>query len=91
MIYDFPSLEKVLQFRDAYHWISEVKFSPNASCLAAASADHKIYIYERSKNNYVLRAVAEKHNDVIHSFDFSSDSQMIQSCSMDGEYVFCKL
>ena len=47
--------------------------------------DQKIYLYEN--NNFVLRARAEKHNASILFFDWSTDSQMVQSDSADFEHL----
>ena len=85
LIIDTASLEVKFEGRDSRHWIRDVKFSPDGTSFAVASMDQKIYLYEN--NNFVLRARAEKHNASILFFDWSTDSQMVQSDSADFEHL----
>lgn len=74
------------------HSISAVKFSNNCNVFACAAASNfKIYIHENSSDTgYRVLAVAEKHNSVVTSLDFSVDSRYIQGTSSSGEYLSCK-
>ena len=64
--------------------------------LAIGSRDSKIYLYDVGKE-ITLRAKCEKHNSYITHFDFSADSDYIQSncggyellffTTMDGAHV----
>ena len=73
-------------------WITDVKYSPDSRLFGVASADHRIYVYENNrKSRYKLLSVAEKHNSVVTSIDFSAESHLIQSDSLDHEHLCCKL
>jgi len=85
LIIDTASLEVKFEGRDSRHWVRDVKFSPDGTSFAVASMDQKIYLYE--SKNFILRAKGEKHNSSILWFDFSADSQMVQSDSHDFEHL----
>ena len=85
MIIDTASLDVKFEGRDSRHWIRDVKYSPDGRSFAVASMDQKIYLYE--SKNFVLQAKAEKHNASILFFDYSTDSQMVQSDSADFEHL----
>ena len=71
-------LSVAYESRDAKQWISDVKFSPDQNTLAIGSHDNNIYLYD-VPNAFELKAVMDKHNSYIHQFDFSADSQYMQS------------
>jgi microtubule-associated protein-like 6 len=85
LVIEVSSLDVKFEGRDSRHWIRDVKYSPDGTSFAVASMDQKIYLYETK--NFVLRGKAEKHNASILFFDFSTDSQMIQSDSADHEHL----
>jgi len=72
--------------RDSRHWLQEAKFSPDGKLFATASMDHKIYIY--SRENYRLKGTCSRHNSFVSGFDFSQNSDFIQSDSGDYEHLY---
>ncbi|KAK1947175.1 Echinoderm microtubule-associated protein-like 6 [Phytophthora citrophthora] len=82
-----------LTFEDkpAKEWISDVKFSPNGEVLALGSHDNSIYLYSVGDGalEFKKRKPFSKHNSYITHFDFSDDSNYIQSNCGAYEYLFC--
>ncbi|KAL7687927.1 putative guanylate cyclase activating protein [Plasmopara halstedii] len=81
---------KVFEDRPSKQAISEMKFSPNGLVLAVGSHDHKIYLYRLNHNGLkvVRTATFDKHHSYITHFDFSSDSQILQSNCGAYELLF---
>lgn len=86
VIIDANTLKPVFEGRDSRHWLQDVKFSPDGKSFAAGSMDHKIYIYNRE--NFRLKGTCSRHNSSINTFDFSEDSEYIQSDSADFEHLY---
>ena len=80
------SLEVVHQERPSKKPITEVKFSPDSKTLALGSQDQKIYLYDTQ--HYLPKAKCVKHNGGITHFDFSRDSNFLQSNCSAEEYLF---
>lgn len=99
MIYNALSREAgpaLWEDQPAKEWISDVKFSPCGTLVAFGSHDNAIYIYSISNSGNGMNPIAvkkrkpfAKHNSYITHFDFSSDSQYIQSNCGAYEYLFC--
>lgn len=75
--------------------INEIKFSPNGQILALGSHDHNIYLFKVSvtKDSIIklTRAgVFAKHQSYITHFDFSEDSQHLQSNCGAYELLYSK-
>ena len=64
-----------------------IQFSADGNTLAVASFDSKIYLYDVG-NAYALRGTITKHNSYITQFDFSADSQYVQSNCGAYELIF---
>merc|ERR1712159_58895 len=75
--------------RDSREWISDAKFSPDGKTFAIGSHDNKIYLYD-AEREFMLKAKCEKHNSFITHFDFSTDSDYIQSNCGGYELLFYK-
>ncbi|KAG3029619.1 Echinoderm microtubule-associated protein-like 6 [Phytophthora cactorum] len=84
---------EALAFEDkpAKEWISDVKFSPSGDILALGSHDNSIYLYSvgSGASEFKKRKPFSKHNSYITHFDFSDDSNYIQSNCGAYEYLFC--
>jgi microtubule-associated protein-like 6 len=80
-------LELIHEARDSKKWIQEIKFSPDGNTLAVGSHDNKIYLYDVG-NGFAIKATIGKHNNFISHFDFSSDSQYLQSNCGAFELLF---
>jgi len=72
---------------DAKEWIQDVKFSPDGATLAVGSHDNKVYLYDVA-GGFSLKATAGAHNSFITHFDFTADSQHIQSNCGAYELLF---
>eukprot|EP01042_Synura_sphagnicola_P001496 gene1496-1726_t len=86
IILDAATLKPIFEGRDSRHWLQEAKFSPDGKLFATASMDHKIYIY--SRENYRLKGTCSRHNSFVSGFDFSQNSDFIQSDSGDYEHLY---
>jgi WD40 repeat protein len=75
----------VAQKHDAKEWIEAIHYSPCGEYLAVGSHDNVIYVYD---NNYKLKAKCKKHSSFITSFDWSLDSNFIQSTCGAYELLF---
>jgi len=64
--------------RDSTKWLTDCKFSPSGEFLAMGSYDNKIYIYNVF-SGYALNATISQHQAFITNFDFSDDSEWLQS------------
>ena len=76
--------------RDSREWISDAKFSPDGKTFAMGSQDNKIYLYDVERS-FALKGKCEMHNSYITHFDFSSDSDYIQSNCGGFELLFSKV
>ena len=76
--------------RDSREWISDVKFSPDGKTFGMGSQDNKIYLYDVERS-FALKAKCEMHNSFITHFDFSRDSDYIQSNCGGFELLFSKV
>jgi microtubule-associated protein-like 6 len=72
---------------DSKEWIQDVKFSPDGTKLAVSSHDNKIYVYDVTAG-FSLKATCGAHNSFITHFDFSADSNFIQSNCGAYELLF---
>jgi len=70
-------LSVVYEGHESKEWISDVKFSPDGVTLAIGSHDNVIYLHNTT--DWSVRGQCEKHNSYITHFDFSKDSQYLQS------------
>jgi WD40 repeat protein len=80
-------LAVVHEGRDSKYPISDIRFSPDASTLAVASQDNKIYLYD-VPGGYAVKGIVESHNSALTHIDFSLDSQYIQSNCSAYELMF---
>ncbi|KAJ1457506.1 WD40-repeat-containing domain protein [Pelagophyceae sp. CCMP2097] len=86
VVLDSRSLEAVHEGRDSRHFIRCVKYSPDGKTFAVASTDQKIYLYDAKST--ALRAKCEKHTSPVTHLDFSADSAVVQSDSLDYEHLY---
>nr|CCA15182.1 hCG1784313 putative [Albugo laibachii Nc14] len=75
--------------------VSELKFSPNSNILAVGSHDHNIYLFKVlvTKDDTIKlsrTSVFAKHQSYITHFDFSADSQHLQSNCGAYELLYSK-
>ncbi|KAG1711816.1 hypothetical protein DVH05_009058 [Phytophthora capsici] len=89
--HDLDTEKLVFEDKPAKEWISDVKFSPNGEVLALGSHDNSIYLYSvgAGAQEFKKRKPFSKHNSYITHFDFSDDSNYIQSNCGAYEYLFC--
>ncbi|KAE9039083.1 Echinoderm microtubule-associated protein-like 6 [Phytophthora rubi] len=88
---DLDTDKIVFEDKPAKEWISDVKFSPCGNTLALGSHDNSIYLYSVSSgaSEFKKRKPFSKHNSYITHFDFSEDSNYLQSNCGAYEYLFC--
>ncbi|KAK3284095.1 hypothetical protein CYMTET_8242, partial [Cymbomonas tetramitiformis] len=65
-------------------WVSDLKWSPNARYLAAASHDATIKVFN-SEAGFGLVCTCKGHSSYISHIDWSTNSRMLQSNSGDKE------
>jgi microtubule-associated protein-like 6 len=82
------SLDLVHAGRDSKEWIQDVKFSPDGSMFAVGSHDNKIRVYDTTGGRFTLLCTANAHQSYITHFDFSADSNWIQSNCGAYELLF---
>ena len=80
-----PELEIACTLKDAKDAITCISFSPDGECMAAASADTNIYIYDIMKQ-YSLKCVCEAHSEIPRTLDYSTDSLRIMSTSQGPSF-----
>lgn len=69
--------------------VNDIKFSPDGQLLAVASSDSNIYLYRtENKKTYRRHAVCRGHTEGVTHFDFSLNSQYIQSNGEDKAIIF---
>lgn len=69
--------------------VNDVKFSPDDSVLAVASADTNIYLYKaEDRKNFRRLAVCRGHSGAVIHLDFSVNSQYIQSNGNDHSLLY---
>ncbi|OQS03517.1 microtubule-associated protein, partial [Thraustotheca clavata] len=88
VVRDDESLEIVFEDKPSKEWLSEIKFSPNNTCLAVGSHDTGIYLYSINGNKITKMGVFRKHTSYITHFDFSHDSKYLQSNCGAYELLF---
>jgi WD40 repeat protein len=73
-------------FKAANEWISDVKFSPDGTLLAAGSHDNNIYVY--NVQGWQKKTVFNKHHSFITHLDWSKDGTCLHSDSGDYELLY---
>ena len=86
-------LNILYETRDSKKYITEIKWSQNGENIAVGSWDSKIYVYDvdsevRTNIKLSLSSVIDQHNSFISHFDFSEDSQYLQSNCGASELFF---
>ncbi|EGR31701.1 hypothetical protein IMG5_103450 [Ichthyophthirius multifiliis] len=76
-LYD-QNLNQVQCVRSAKEWISDVKFSPDGTTLAAGSHDNAIYIHNIPDLKLKVKPL-RKHSSYITHIDFSQDGNVLHS------------
>jgi microtubule-associated protein-like 6 len=79
-------LTVIFEGRDTKKWISAIRFSPDSNTLAIASTDSYIYLY--NVEDFTSKGKCRGPSGPVTHFDFSSDSQWIQSNSNEFELTF---
>ena len=70
LILNFSTLEVEAVNRHAKEMISQVRFSPDSSFIAAASLDTNVYLYQFSRNGLYLSSVLKAHLAPVLHIDF---------------------
>nr|XP_026693817.1 echinoderm microtubule-associated protein-like 2 isoform X4 [Ciona intestinalis] len=90
LILDSSNLELITVHTDGNEQHDVIKFSPDGKFLAIGSHDNMIYIYNVSDDGrkYNKHGKLSGHSSYITHFDWSADSQNIQSNSGDYELLY---
>jgi microtubule-associated protein-like 6 len=86
-VYQESDLKLVHEGRDTQQYVRNMKFTPDGTSLGLASQDGRIFLYDVNKN-YQKRATFVKHNIYVTNFDFSADSQHMQSNCGNFDLLF---
>ncbi|KAG6611619.1 putative microtubule-associated protein [Phytophthora cinnamomi] len=88
---DLDTDKLVFEDKPGKEWISDIKFSPCGNILALGSHDNSIYLYTvgSGASEFKKRKPFSKHSSYITHFDFSEDSNYLQSNCGGYEYLFC--
>lgn len=73
--------------KDRTKEVSELKFSPNSELLAVGAHDSEIFVYA-VKKNFKIQAKMRGHHSTITHFDFSTDSNTLQSNCTSYELLY---
>ena len=74
------ALKGISKWQHTEQAISDIKFSPDDTLLAAGSTDGNIYLYRSDdKRTYRRLAVCHGHTDGVTHIDFSSNGKFLQS------------
>jgi echinoderm microtubule-associated protein-like 6 len=79
-------LTVIFEGRDTKKWITAIRFSPDSNTLAIASRDSYIYLY--NVEDFTSKGKCRGPSGPVTNFDFSADSQWIQSNSNEYELTF---
>ncbi|EAR94225.2 HELP domain protein (macronuclear) [Tetrahymena thermophila SB210] len=85
-LYD-SNLSQQVYTKQAKEWISDLKFSPDGSMLAAGSHDNAIYIHLMNDLKQKVRPL-KKHSSYITHIDFSLDGNNLHSNCGAYELLF---
>jgi WD40 repeat protein len=87
---EFPA-KKLFEVKDMSTRIDDLKFSPDSQYLAAGSHDRVIDIYryvgESEDPCFVHNGRCKGHSATVIALDWSVDSQLLRSCSVDNELM----
>jgi echinoderm microtubule-associated protein-like 6 len=82
VILDEETLKPMWDTRDTRQAITDLKYNPAGSVLAAACADRHVYLYAVAVQRYSKLATCGGHSSVMRHVDWSRDGAMLQSnCS----------
>ena len=76
----------IFEGRDTKKWITGIRFSPDGNTLGISSRDSYIYLY--NVEDFTSKGKCRGASGPVTHFDFSSDSQWIQSNSAEYELTF---
>ena len=84
------SLKATSSWKYCSQAITDLKFSPDGTMLAAGCKDGNIYVYISNvdENTFRRKAVCRGHASAVTHIDFSSNSQYLQSNSADFGLLF---
>lgn len=80
------NLRPLHDVKDSKEGIMDLRYSPNAHFLAAATADTWVDIYNVDRG-YARVARCTGHSSTVRGLDWSTDSSMIQTASADLELL----
>ena len=77
-VLDAKSLIRVKWMKTLNEYVTDVKFSPDGTLLAAASADQRIDVYER-KSGYKKIATCRGHSATVRHVDWCAQSKILRT------------
>eukprot|EP01039_Chlorochromonas_danica_P011314 gene11314-12624_t len=84
-----PKLRVYSTWNHSHKAINDIKFSPDGTYLAIASADTNIYLYKsEDRKSFKRQAVCRGHSGAVTHIDFSASSQYLQSNSTDYSLLY---
>ena len=82
MILTEDDLSVIHETRDSKKSLTNLRYSPDGTTLAAASADTNIYVYSAVDDTYELLCKCEAHTSPIRDLDFDVSGEHLQSTSV---------
>lgn len=90
IIFSSDSLDTVHLRKDRGEPIGVLKYSPNGQYIAVGSEENTIDIYDVGKQ-YSRIGVAKGHSSKVVQLDWSTDSALLQSASVNAELLFWEM